>query len=750
MSPVGGAAPDDCTPLSSLSREKWRGAARCLTPRAARVISRRTPSTPQIERAAPSAPTSTKPSRLLREATFLGVGLAAALLVTWPLATVFATRICGDVEDPYQTLWGMRWFRDALMAGRDPFFTDRLFHPFGTTLRLHAIDLPSTFLVLPLWGWLSELAIYNFAVIVALTVAAYGIMRLVHELTGDALVAAALGALSLVVPYQSAHLRAHLYYVSTGWLALYVTYLVRVLRGDGGSASGINAGVALAIAALTSWYYVVFAAVVTLVLGGYELVRRGFGLVTGTRLGAAAALVLTFGVLVAPILLPMLRTSTSDDFYGAHNSTVFSADAYALVVPNVAQWWGDVRGGRATRWSGNPVENGNYVGMTMLILALVGARRAAAARPFLVLALVGATLSLGPFLRLDGRVTTVRLPYGYLEERIPALAITGVPVRFGHLMYLGLIGAAAFGLVRLRTCAARAGRAAGHLAVVVPIAIAAVEYLPRTVLTSAYALPPPLRAWADDPAPFAVLDAWDEFRPMWHATIHRKPIVGGYLARVPRRLMQWRYEHPVVRSIVAPDRLVTTSQVDPSIDFAWRGPNPGALAPGPLQIGWGGSLLVPVAGSYDFWLVANDQARLAVDGREVATIAAPCPAGATCESKATVALTAGAHRVNVTYTKRRDDADVHLAWAPPGRTREIVPHDAWRTARGEPGIDASYAQRIPRLSGLGRDAGRQALRDLAIRYVITRTKNACVEAELALPLVYDGQGVRIYEVPAVS
>jgi hypothetical protein len=57
-------------------------------------------------------------------------------------------------------------------------------------------------------------------------------------------------------------------------------------------------------------------------------------------------------------------------------------------------------------------------------------------------------------------------------------------------------------------------------------------------------------------------------------------------------------------------------------------------------------------------------------------------------------------------------------------------------------------QHIPPTSGLGRARGRAALRDLAIRYVITAdTDNVCIHDELELPEVYRGESVRIYEVP---
>jgi len=96
---------------------------------------------------------------------------------------------------------------DALDAGRarlvpEPFFTTRLYHPLGTTLVFHTFDLPSTLLVLPLWGLLPEVAIYNTAVVFAFALTAYGMFRLTREVTGDVLCALLSGVLFAAVPYH--------------------------------------------------------------------------------------------------------------------------------------------------------------------------------------------------------------------------------------------------------------------------------------------------------------------------------------------------------------------------------------------------------------------------------------------------------------------------------------------------------------------------------------------------------------------
>ena len=78
----------------------------------------------------------------LRPATpreWLGVGAALtglSLLMLWPLPLVFSSDLLGG-GDAYVFTWNFWWFHKALAAGHNPFVTNFLFHPTGTTLYFH-------------------------------------------------------------------------------------------------------------------------------------------------------------------------------------------------------------------------------------------------------------------------------------------------------------------------------------------------------------------------------------------------------------------------------------------------------------------------------------------------------------------------------------------------------------------------------------------------------------------------------------
>ncbi|MBI3769060.1 MAG: hypothetical protein HY271_11295 [Deltaproteobacteria bacterium] len=669
-------------------------------------------------------------------------------MLTWPLARVFTTRLAGGAGDPHLTLWSMRWMHDALISLQNPFFTKRLYHPQGTTLVFHTFDVPSTLLVLPLWGLLPEVAIYNTAVLVAFALTAYGMFRLARELTVDVLCALLSGIIFAAVPYHFAHLQGHLHLMSMGWLPLYAAQLLRIISGQARRRNAVLAGVFLALASLASWYHLLFAAVITAPLLGYRVTHQRTACLSTRFLQQLLVLAGTWFILAGPLLVAMIVAKHREEIIGAHDALVFSADAYSFFSPSAIQTW-CLAGARASRLWGQKVgEHATYMGFTVLSLALIGATKHRLGRVFLLIAFLGAALSLGPYLQSNGKVLGWKMPYWYLEHFVPALRFTGVPVRVGYVLYFGLIAAAATGLARLRKLVPEA-RLSASLVVVIS-ALALYEYWPCPVATSECPTPSIMRAWANDPGDWAVLDVSDGWRQMWHATIHRKPILGGYLGRVPKRLEDWMLTQPVIRAIKLPDAQLRLSRVDPQIHFTWTFPrDDGTLVGDRFTAKWSGTLLAPTDGVYNFWLSTTVGTRLQVGTRRAAGSMGVYSYGGRLHDEAgALYLHAGAYPLFLTAMEVDGDAEIHLSWAPPGGERQIVPAQALRASDGRPGLDGEYLQHIPPLSGLGRTQGRAALRQLAIRYVITSdADNSCVERELGLTEIYRGEDVRVYEIP---
>jgi hypothetical protein len=414
--------------------------------------------------------------RRLAEISYGAICLGSAIVLTWPLARVFGTRIAGGLGDPHVTLWSMRWMRDALGSFQNPFFTTRLYHPLGTTLVFHTFDLPSTLLVLPLWGLLPEVAIYNTAVVFAFALTAYGMFRLAREVTRDVLCALLSGVLFAAVPYHFAHLQGHLHLMSMGWIPLYVVHLLRMLSGEARRRDAVLGGLFLALACLASWYHLLFAAAISAPLLAWGVIHHRDACLSRQFLHQVLVLLGTWTVFAGPLLVAMVLAKGHEEILGAHDSLLFSADAYSFLYPSKIQTWCHA-GAPTLPWGSEIGEHATYVGFTLLALACLAALVHPLGRAFLAVALLGAILSMGPQLQWNGQILGLKMPYWYLEQSIPMLRFGGVPVRFGYVMYFGLVAAAASGLAYLR----KAVPAAPVAIVVAVAALAFYEYRPCPV-----------------------------------------------------------------------------------------------------------------------------------------------------------------------------------------------------------------------------------------------------------------------------
>ncbi len=677
----------------------------------------------------------------------VAVSAASAVLYTWPLLPRFFTHLAGDSGDPYPLLWSMQVFRDELLSLHNPFFTDRAFYPQGVSLVFQTANWPGALFAVPLWSLLPAVSVWNTVVLFEFTLTAFGMFLLVRELTNDFYAALVAAVVFPIVPYHMAHAPGHIHLIALGWLPLYLWRLHRAIV-EPTLRNGALAGLFLALASLAAWYHLVDAAVLSLGALGAELWERRAARSLTQLARCAVALVGVFAALAGPLLVAMLVQAAREPIAGIHDPNVYSLDLEAFFLPNLISAW--ERGGSAChRWTGNAAEIAGYLGYAVVILAAIGALRgsssARTSRAYLIAGLVGATLSLGPYIHVSGHTTPIPGPY-LLLEHLPGIRLSGVPSRLACITYVALIVSAGAGVSRLRSFVARRGRAGAIAVCAASAVLPIVEYWPHTYASSAYPAPGPLAGWAKDPDRFSVLDLTGEYRMHWHALLHRKPMVGGAPSRYPYRLSGWYWDQPVIHDIErGPGSFVTVAErVDPGIDFDWGfgSPMPG-VGPDDFRIEWRGTLLVPRPGEYTFFLGADDGATLAIDGKEITGVPGSHPFA---EVERRVRLDAGPHPLGIDYEELSGGAAVRLAWSGPGFDRRPMRASELQAPDGGPGILGRYLARVPN-PNLDREAGRAALRRLGVRYIIAPWSNVACERELGLPVEYRGEGVVIYGVP---
>lgn len=489
--------------------------------------------------------------RILLYATAFCLYALAAAALTAPLITQPGTRLIGhpfgDTTEYLHHIWAMH---EALSQGRDPFFQPLLMYPDGLdgTL-LWSLPLQS----FPQWLLMSFLPLpvaHNLTALATLALnglSMFALMRaLLCEQPGPARTWAA-----LLAGYAFMSAPTFMGQLGLGHIGLLVLYpgvlAVRVLLAlrhppAGRRAWLLRAAAAGLLLAMSAWGSLLLPLYLTLPALAAPLLtwaaRREWA---ALRRGLLA---LALGALFSlPFVVPALRAAASAPASFRDDAVVqFSADLLSAVAPSFNNPIYSAFAYNRAVLGVDPFELAGYLGLFTTLLALLGVRRFAAARPWLVVLLAAWVLSLGPLLKvlgqpvtvsIDGNPTFISLPYAWVAG-LPGLNLTRTPARFQFAVAFALVVMAGYGTAALLAWAGRwprALRAGGMALLFAALALDTLWGVPTTDGAALLRAAPTIasRGGAVFDVPWAHLLVDKE--AMFVQTAHGLPIIGGHIAR---------------------------------------------------------------------------------------------------------------------------------------------------------------------------------------------------------------------------
>jgi len=480
--------------------------------------------------------------------------------MTYPVAFRLSSAVAGlEGEDALQYLWSLWWAKKALLdLHTSPANLTYLYHPTGAYHPLLAVTPYPEFLALPLLSLCGPVIAYNIEFLLSFVLTGLTTYLFCYYLTGDKRASFVGGLIFAFFPNRTFHALGHLPQITTYWFPLYALFLFRLLRNPN-RKNAFSCGIFLVLSLLVHIIHIAYFIIpFTLIFLLYHWVvdRR---LMSRRFLRGFLMALLLAGLLTAPFFIPFV----ADKFSGrlanlsAGGTVKYSADLLAFFTPSAGHPLFDKIGAaRRFRQEVLPFapapqddETLVYVGFVALALALWGSiKERKRGGLWVILGLTAALLSLGPFLKVGGRMMplqiggwrgSIHLPYG-LVERLPFYEWGRTPARLAETTMFSLAILACYGL---RALLASLKNQRTKTVLTVGLAIPLLfEYVVIFPFPTGDASVPSFYRGLGGEEDYAILDIplgpWYATNiNMYYQTVHERKIVGGYIHRVPEGVL---------------------------------------------------------------------------------------------------------------------------------------------------------------------------------------------------------------------
>jgi hypothetical protein len=473
------------------------------------------------------------------------------ILYSYPVPLHISDKLIGGGADAWQFPWNNYTFRHQVMAGKNPYYTDIIFAPVGTSLSLHSYTEFNSAASLLLSPFLNDVAQTNLMILLSTFLTAAGTFLLVRHVTKSS-VAALFSAIAFTFcPFRLVRMGGHVNFALTQWLPLAIWSFLRLMESSRWRYA-LALGISVALAHYSNQYYSVYLILILAVLLITVLIfiPESRKWITLRKIFISSLVAL---ICLSPLLFRYLKDFKAGDlrsqerFELARETAVKPGD---YLHPNVMNHW------IAKMLPRDAVAGGHNKltpGLVTLLTGLAGVLLAFRNKAwlfigFVLMGFLFLLLSFGPSIQIG--TTQVLLPYAFLLK-IPLINHVRVPTRFTIVVTLSLSILAGYAISILVRNGSQTIR---RFAVGLLFCLLLFELLPIPVHMQGFQSSSAFREIGKKPGslllslPFR-FDALAS-REMRHQIIHRQKLMNGRISRRPYRQARYISELPVARSFV--------------------------------------------------------------------------------------------------------------------------------------------------------------------------------------------------------
>jgi hypothetical protein len=374
-----------------------------------------------------------------RQVAIFGLFLAISLIFFARGLIEHPGYFIGRGTDPPQTMWFFNWWRFSLSHGLNPFITDWVWAPLGINLAWTTFVPIPAWISIPLQVTVGEPATYNIILTLMPPLAAFAAFLLCRRVTGAFWPSVLGGYIFGFSPYMLGELLGHLVCIAVFPAPLIALITLKRLDGE---ISSRRFAVMLAALLVTQFLCSVdLFATITLV-GGFSLLLALVLFDGDARIRLRRLIVpIIGGYLISTALLSayfyyLLALGYPSGPLWSPNK--YSADLIGFLVPWRTIWWGcaDFATAITGRFTGTILENGDYLGVVLIVFVEIFRRRfwpTPAGKFLTILFLAIIVAALGPNLHIAG-VLGFAMPWS-IFQRLPLIEDI-LPVRFMMCAFL--------------------------------------------------------------------------------------------------------------------------------------------------------------------------------------------------------------------------------------------------------------------------------------------------------------------------
>lgn len=469
-------------------------------------------------------------------------------IYTWPWITNFNSGFFTDMGDGYQNIWNMWWVNKSITELGDlPWYTQYLHFPHGTSLVAQTMNAFNGFVAIPLLTFLKLNQAFNIMVIFSFVMGGVSAFWLAYEFCKKYWSAILGGAIFTFSAYHFAHAIGHMQLVSLEWLPLFLLLWWRFLKNPR-YRTAIAAALVLGLVVLCDFYYF-FYCVITAGIMFIYLWRTKQTKINRNLIKKSAAFVVSSIVFVVPLPLALMWQNHQDKLLGSHPTEMFGMDVFAPFI--YGAFW---RFASLTKWywentTDAPSESSVHLGLVVVGIVIFSwfiRKKLINVWLWYIVLLVFGILSLGLHpMAWGNRANSIPLPYLFLQKIFPPLELSGVPIRMMVMVTLAVAVITAMVVAKIKFNSWWK-KALG----IVLLLIMIIEYWPARLPITPASYPQYAYFIKQLPEGSEVVNnaAYSAPKALYDQTLHEKPMVLGYITRMPKSVedKSWIITHAIL------------------------------------------------------------------------------------------------------------------------------------------------------------------------------------------------------------